>query len=125
VPKEVIMAISNVNAQPSVNTPIGNASAPFAHDAKPVANPDVATVVNLSAQGQQLSQQAGRTNSGSQGPANSNPVNQNQANQNGAANNANAPQAVNVGPQSTATVAPPGIQLVSGDSKGGRVNTYA
>jgi hypothetical protein len=114
------MAISNINTSTSVNAPVSNASAPFAHDAKRGANQDVATVVNLSTQGQQLSQQAARTNQLKQSQAS-----QNQPNQSGATNTVTAPQPVNVGPQSTATVAPPGIQFVPGESKGGRVNTYA
>lgn len=110
------MAISSVSINPpassSVSSVVSNAAAPFVDGGKSSADKQASAVVSLSAQGQQLSQSPVQTS-------------QTQSSQPQASNGANTAAAGNVEPQSKETAEAPGIQFMEGESKGGRVNTFA
>ena len=112
------MAISSVSINPpassSVNSIVSTAAAPFVNDAKSSTDRQASTIVTLSAQGQQLSQSQAPTSAGqiqtsqSQTPARTDTV-----------------ATENVETQAKETTEAPGIQFLEGESKGGRVNTFA
>lgn len=108
------MDIPSVSISPpassSASPLAGNAVAPFADGPKPGTDKQASAVVSLSAQGQQLSQAQ---------------TNQPQTSQSQPSNGANTAAAENVEPQSQKTAEPPGIQSVQGESKDGRIDTYA
>jgi hypothetical protein len=117
--QENAMAISNISINPpassSINSIVSTAVAPSANGTQPSANQPASATVTLSAQGQQLSQ----------GPSPSNQTQASQSNQPQTSNTVDTPITPNVVPQSKETIAAPGIQFMSGESKGGRVNTFA
>jgi hypothetical protein len=105
------MAIPSVNINPPVNNSLNpvtsNTVPPPADQNKTNTRPPVSATVTLSAEAQKLSQ---------------NKTNQTQA----ASNNATlTAQNQNPTTQSQNTTASSGVQLIQGESKGGRVNTYA
>ncbi len=106
------MAISNVSNNPFVSStvnPAANNPDPFGvNNSQNNTNQKPSATVTLSAQGKQLSQSQATNNNPPQ-----------------SSNTVNTPAAPNVVPQSSSTNAAPGIQLVSGERKGGQVNTYA
>lgn len=110
------MAISITGINPpagsSVSSIVSNAAAPFVNGAQSAIDRQPSAVVTLSAQGQQLS----RSQSAS---------NQTQVSQSQTSNTTNTAAAENVESQSKETSEAPGIQFMEGESKGGRVNTYA
>ena len=112
------MAISSVSINPpassSVSSVVSNAAAPFVNDAKSSVDKQVSAVVTLSAQGQKLSQ--------SQVPT---PAAQTQTSQSQASSRTDTVATENVEPQAKETAEAPGIQMLEGESKGGRVNTFA
>jgi hypothetical protein len=114
--QESAMAISNVSISPPASNPVNsivsNAVAASANGAQPSVNQPASATVTLSTQGQQLSQVP-------------NSSNQTQASQSQTSNTVDTPVTPNVVPQSKETIAAPGIQFMSGESKGGRVNTFA
>ena len=114
------MDISNISVSPLAKSPISslasNAAPPSSADlSRPSVGNQISASVSLSAQGQKLSQSQFNPTQPSQ--AQTNPVQ--------ASNTANAATAQNSVPQSKETAAPPGIQFMSGESKGGRINTFA
>jgi hypothetical protein len=135
------MAISNIGPQPTATPAASPAAAPAAQSVNNVSarrsnSQDVATVVNLSTQGQRLSQSAqsstpAQINQSQLNPstAGQNRVNLNQANQNLPAQNTNTPantaSGPNTVPPSGTASAAPGISLIQGERKGGQINTYA
>jgi hypothetical protein len=115
------MAISNVSINPPASssfTPaISNAAAPFVNGAKSTLDKQASAIVTLSAQGQKLNQAASQPQ-----------ANQTQATQTSATQNTNRPDTAtteNVESRSRETAEAPGIQFMEGESKGGRVNTFA
>ena len=110
------ISISSINppASSSVSSVISNAAAPFVNDAKSSVDKQVSAVVSLSAQGQQLSR--------SQAPTQ---TTQTQTSQSQASNGIDTAVKENVEPQAKETTEAPGIQMFEGESKGGRVNTFA
>ena len=116
------MDISSVSANPPasslINSIANNAASSVANGVQSNSNQQASTTVTLSAQGQGLSQI-------SQFQNNQNQTNQTQASQGQTLNTVNSPVTPNVVPQSTITNAAPGIQFMTGDSKGGQVDTYA
>lgn len=110
------ISISSINPPPSssVTSVVSNASAPFVNGAQPSTERPVSAVVNLSTQGQQLNQTNQAQTSQTQA-----------ANQSQAANTANTASNENVEPKTKETAAAPGIRFIEGESKGGRVNTFA
>jgi hypothetical protein len=111
------MAISNVSINPPANTfvsPVANnAAVPAPDRVQPSANQQASATVTLSTQGQKQSQTSQAQSS------------QSQANLAQTSNSVNTPVNPNVVPQSKETNAAPGIQFMTGESKGGRVNIYA
>ena len=110
------ISITSINSPPSssISSVVGNASTPFVNGAQSSISRQTSAVVTLSAQGQQLSQSQA-----------SNQTGQAQASQSQASNAANTAANENVEPKSKETSEAPGIQLVEGESKGGRINTFA
>lgn len=111
------MAISSVSINPppssSVTSVVSNAAAPFVNSAnKSSADRQVSTIVNLSAQGQKLSQASNQTN-------------QPQISQSQTSNRPDTVTSENVETKPKETAEAPGIQFMEGESKGGRVNTIA
>jgi len=106
------MAISNISITPPASSPVSSVISNAPTRDKPSVDRQASASVTLSAQGQQLSQ--------SQAPSSRTPVNRTQA-----SSTVNTPAAPNVVPQNKETAHAPGIQFVSGESKGGRVNTFA
>jgi hypothetical protein len=113
------MAVSNVSVNPpassSLGSILGNVAAPFVNDAKSSTEKQASAVVTLSAQGQKLSQSAPSQTQTSQ----------TQTNQSQTSSRTDTVATENVEPQSKERVEPAGIQFMEGESKGGRVNTYA
>ena len=111
------MAISSVSINPpassSVSSVVSNAAAPFVNDAKSSLDKQVSAVVTLSAQGQKLSQSSAASQI------------QNQTSQSQASSRIDSAASENVEPQAKETTEAPGIQMLEGESKGGRVNTFA
>ena len=118
------MAISNVSLNPpasgSVSSIVGNAAVPAVDGAQTGASQPVSAVVTLSAQGLQLSQ-----SQANQIQVDQNQASQSQSNQTPTLSTVDTATTPNVVPQSKETTATPGIQFMAGDSKGGRVNTFA
>ena len=110
------ISISSINppASSSVSSVISNAAAPFVNDAKSSTDKQASAIVSLSAQGQKLSQ--------SQAPSQ---TTQTQTSQSQASSRADTVATENVEPRSKETAEAPGIQMLEGESKGGRVNTFA
>ena len=111
------MAVSSVSisinppASSSVSSIVSNAAAPFVNDAKSSVDKQVSAVVTLSAQGQKLSQ--------------SSAASQTQTSQSQASSRIDSAASENVEPQAKETTEAPGIQMLEGESKGGRINTFA
>ena len=110
------MAISNVSINPppssSVSAVVSNAAAPFVNDAnKTNAERQASTVVTLSAQAQQLSQNEA--------------ANQANANKAQASSQPDTAARENVETRPKETAEAPGIQFIEGEKKGGRVNVVA
>ena len=111
------MDISNISISPPASNPAvatgGNTTATAVEGRQPSANQQPSANVTLSVQGQKLSQ------------TNPSQTNQSQPSQTQTLNNVNTPVTPNAVPQSKETNAAPGIRFMAGESKGGRVNTYA
>jgi hypothetical protein len=112
------MLISNTSLNPSAYNPVGqivsNAATPFVESAKPGTSP--ATVVTLSAQGQKLSQSQTSSNS-------SNSATRSNQSQTSSPVNSVAKQSVQSVPKEANEA--PGIQFITGETRGGRISTYA
>lgn len=113
------MAISSVSINPppssSVSSVVSNAAAPFVNDAnKSAAERQASTVVTLSAQARQLSQNEA-----------ANQASQPNANQAQASNRPDTAATENVETRPKETAEAPGIQFIEGEKKGGRVNVVA
>jgi hypothetical protein len=100
------MLISNTSLNAPASSPVGqivsNAATPFVESAKPGTPPS--TVVTLSAQGQKLSQSQTSSNSSN-------------------SSNSVAKQSVQSVPKEANEA--PGIQFITGETRGGRISTYA
>jgi hypothetical protein len=116
------MSIQNVSLNTHANSfvsPVANnASVPAANKVQTSPDPQVSATVTLSAQGQKQSQPSPTQARQSQ-------TSQSQSGQTQTLNTVNTPATPNAVPQSKETNAAPGIQFMAGESKGGRVNTYA
>jgi hypothetical protein len=130
------MAISNVSTNPpaasSVSAILSNATAPLVKEAvKSSVTQQISTIVALSTQGQQLSRAAApvqaapaptqaaptQTTAAPAAPA--------QTSQSQPSNTIGTPSSENVESRATEATESPGIQFLEGESKSGRVNTYA
>ncbi len=105
------ISITSINPPPSssVSSIVSNAATPFVNGAKSIVDRQASSVVTLSAQGQSLSQASTQT----------------QAGQSQASGRTDTVATENVETRSKETVEAPGIQFMEGESKGGRVNTFA
>lgn len=110
------ISITSINppASSSVSSVVSNAAAPFVNDAKSSVDRSASAIVTLSTQGQQLNQSQSSTQ-----------TSQTQANPSQVSNPANTAAAENVEPKTKETAEAPGIQFMEGESKGGRINTFA
>jgi len=119
------MAIPNVNLNPPASNPISSIVNNAVTSIQPSANQPASATVTLSAQGQQLSQSQTNPIQLSHTQASQPQASQSQTNQTQTSSTVDTPATPNVVPQSKETTAAPGIQFMSGESKGGHVNTFA
>ena len=110
------MDISTVGINPhssnSVSSIASNAAAPSVNGSQTNASTQTSATVTLSTEGQKLNQAV-------------TPAKQTQASQSQTLNTVDTVITPNAVPQSKETTAAPGIQFMAGESKGGRVNTFA
>jgi hypothetical protein len=115
------MLISNTSLNAPASSPVGqivsNAATPFVESAKPGTPPS--TVVTLSAQGQKLSQSQTSSNSSNS----SNSAARSNQSQTSYPVNSVAKQSVQSVPKEANEA--PGIQFITGETRGGRISTYA
>ena len=102
----------NPHSSNSVSSIASNAAAPSGNGLQPNASPQASATVTLSTEGQKLNR-AGT------------PAKQTEASQSQTLSTVDTVTAPNAVPQSKETTAAPGIQFMAGESKGGRVNTFA
>jgi hypothetical protein len=110
------MAISSISLSPPASSPVNSvvshAAAPFVEGAKSGAEKVPSTVVTLSAQGQKLSQSHAQTSTSQT----------NQAQTSSRTDTATAERVESVPKEANE---PPGIQFMEGETKGGRISTFA